>query len=359
MKRLTRKIFGFLKQIPKIIIGIIVLLLILELFSRFIQKSPNFIQREYEPEEFRKPYPYVMFKGNLAKKGYNENGYKGISPTKVKPSNEYRIFILGGSTVHSGSPTIPELLMSEFNQNGYTNVNVYNYGVVSAVSSQELVILVHEISNYQPDLIIQYDGANDKYHPFNFDPRPGYPYNFLAYENNPLLDPSKFTFFQDVLFSSSLLRFLGERFFYWDYINIFLPLSSLRESSNWLSEEWNNKIADIYVSNVMKSNIIARAFNSDYMIFYQPMIYNKNTLMNKEEEIMNKLSNLESYLYIDNMIVDLLSKENINFIDMRNIFNSDKLQAFTDPIHLGTYGNQIVSHVMYEKIINSIKINFP
>ncbi len=52
----------------------------------------------------------------------------------------------------------------------------------------ELARLVFEALAYQPDLIVSYSGANDIILPLSADPRPGYPFNFMIREYNPLLD---------------------------------------------------------------------------------------------------------------------------------------------------------------------------
>lgn len=107
----------------------------------------------------RHPRPYIMFKGledgviNV-QKTYNHLGYLGRSPLPLKAAGSYRIFILGGSTVWEGNPTIPDLLQKEFIRNGYPQVEVFNYGVMSSNSSMELARLVFEVLDFRPDLVV-------------------------------------------------------------------------------------------------------------------------------------------------------------------------------------------------------------
>jgi len=136
----------------------------------------------------RYPKPYVMFGGKPNANLYNQMCYRGDFPVSPKPADEYRVFMLGGSTVLNGSSPLPALLENKFSQHGLSYVKVYNFGVVASVSNMEIARIVIEISELQPDLIIMYNGGNDIIMPWYYEPRPGYPCNFIAYEANPILE---------------------------------------------------------------------------------------------------------------------------------------------------------------------------
>ena len=85
---------------------------------------------------------------------------------KQKPSDEYRIFLIGGSTMFSSN-----------NDNAYTasaflqekistsienkKIHVINAGISGAWSEQEVKLVKHKIIDFEPDLIVVYDGWND------------------------------------------------------------------------------------------------------------------------------------------------------------------------------------------------------
>jgi hypothetical protein len=102
-----------------------------------------------------------------------------------KPVDELRIFVLGGSTVVGGrSPltTIPGIIEADLQSGGWPRARVYNFDVVSFVSGQELSLLVLRLIDLKPDLVIAYDGGNDLFQPWFYDPRPGYPFNYMTEE---------------------------------------------------------------------------------------------------------------------------------------------------------------------------------
>ena len=105
-----------------------------------------------------------------------------------KAKGELRIFMLGGSTVAYGKPPLPVYVEQELKKRGFKGVRVLNYGVIAQNSSQELAHLVFHVLDSEPDIIVIYNGGNDILGPLLYDPRPAFPFNFLAYENNVLFD---------------------------------------------------------------------------------------------------------------------------------------------------------------------------
>ena len=93
--------------------------------------------------------------------------------------------MLGGSTIVTGGlleDTVPAAIEAHLQLNGLPQARVYNFGVVSFVSGQELSLLVHRLIDLKPDLVITYDGGNDIFESWFYDPRPGYPFNFVVWE---------------------------------------------------------------------------------------------------------------------------------------------------------------------------------
>ena len=99
----------------------------------------------------------------------NNYGLRGVDFDREKPSNTYRIFTVGGSTTYGGGvndhETWPFYLQQEFNRlNLLTNVEVINAGIMSAETNQELEIIRERLIEFEPDLIVMYDGWNDAIH---------------------------------------------------------------------------------------------------------------------------------------------------------------------------------------------------
>lgn len=317
------------------------LFLLLDFASRWFlpaRRSP--IERTYHVERIRHPQPYVMFGGipNSPIGGgerLNDLGYREQSPRTPKAPGEIRIFVLGGSTVFAGNPTIPAALEERFKQQGWPQVKVYNFGVVSSSSGMELARVVHDVSNYQPDLIIFYNGANDMANPLQYDPRPNYPLNFLVYENNPVLesDVNKYPTFYLMAYGSNLLRFLLPDFF----VHKLLPLEDIRRQVGYNTDPWRQQIADRYLENLMKANRISQAFGARFIAFLQPTVYFKDKLSGEEKIIYNK-SQPQHFLWVCDKIrtqyEQVKKRDDLLLIDLTDIFDDVDKTVFVDHIHI-------------------------
>lgn len=104
-----------------------------------------------------------------------------------KPELELRIFMLGGSVVFHGlsnDATICGVLQRKVSEHvgGQVRVRCVNAGIFSAVTEQELAVLVHQIADLEPDIVIAFDGFNDIWTPYHYDTRLGYPFNWFTLE---------------------------------------------------------------------------------------------------------------------------------------------------------------------------------
>jgi hypothetical protein len=90
--------------------------------------------------------------------------------------------------VRFGDPALPALVEQWFRDDGFDDVQVFNFGGPGSNTGMELARLVFEAVEYEPDMIVSYSGGNDIHLPLIGDPRSGYPYNFAVREYNPLLE---------------------------------------------------------------------------------------------------------------------------------------------------------------------------
>ena len=113
---------------------------------------------------------------------------------KIKPSGEFRAFVLGGSSVagsgiSNNEATIParlqEILRTDPKLSTHNAIRVINAGVGGFFSNQELAYTINTLAQYDPDLVIFLDGYNDyiQWHYINYYPYAG---RYAAY-----LDPSR------------------------------------------------------------------------------------------------------------------------------------------------------------------------
>jgi lysophospholipase L1-like esterase len=100
---------------------------------------------------------------------YSTNNYGfrgGIIPDR-KPRGVKYIFVLGGSTTASNEypheDTWPGLLERQLRAGrGGGDIRVFNAGMGSATSYHSLMIFLNHVTRLEPDLVIVYEGINDK-----------------------------------------------------------------------------------------------------------------------------------------------------------------------------------------------------
>ncbi|HKR05497.1 MAG TPA: hypothetical protein VJY62_12755 [Bacteroidia bacterium] len=337
--------------------------IVLEMTSRYFFPGAGAFDRLYPVENARKPFPYVMFKGDAKTKTgfgeevYNEYGYRGEYPKMPKDANEFRLIVAGGSAVWEGEPSIPQLLEKEFHKNNYTNVKVYNFGVVSSVSSMELVCIVNEIADLSPNLVILYNGANDIFFPLKYDPRPGYPFNFLVYENNPFL-MRNYPALVLLAYKSNLVRVLGRKYFTEEFSHI----SRLKKNTGYGSGKWRNEIADIYISNLKKAKTICRTSHCEFFTFLQPMVYFKKNPSAEEQEFIaaHQSEKAHCQLLKSNIEKKLNAAGNDSavfyFKDISTIYDDNPNRVFRDDVHTLQEAKLLAAKNIFNELKS--KINF-
>ncbi len=97
----------------------------------------------------------------------NNVGYRGDYLAMPKPPNEFRIFMVGGSSTEcfylDDAQAIHSVLQNQLNQlvRRPIVVKVYNAGKAGDRSDDHVSMIVHRIVHLQPDMIIVFAGIND------------------------------------------------------------------------------------------------------------------------------------------------------------------------------------------------------
>lgn len=331
--------------------------------------SPWFLQTSspYQAQIYRFPKPYVMFTGEPnAVHGsltLNELGFRGELPPKDK-SNEIRIIMLGGSTVFGGTPlskSIAGQLELLFHQDGYNNVKLYNWGVVSSVSGQELTLLLHTVSEYDPDLVIVYDGGNDAFQPYTYDPRPGYPYNFLVYEagfKRITRGAPASQHLSSLLLKSktlALLSRLGGQRLLEDKV---IGMTPLRKSVGYKSESWEEQISSTYITNIEKMCILANGFDFGLAVFLQPVVHFKQPLVGKEDRFLGNSEFQEHIKQVYEQMRIGINGQGLKyneddrylFVDLSYAFSDYNRETYTDLIHIHDEDKEFIAAQMYKHL---------
>ena len=335
--------------------------LIVEYLSRLFLTSRAPLERRFPIQNTRMPKPYVMFGGKpnttIVNEGSEEQlnhlGYRGPAPEMPKPEGEFRVFILGGSSVLNGSPPIGQILEERCREQGFSETEVYNFGVISSVSSQELARVVFEISGMEPDLVIFYNGSNDLFQPLEWDPRPGYPFNYLAFEFNPTLasDPSDYPTFAMFAYGSNILRKVFQPWF----VEAFVPLDEIRREANWKSDAWQTEIAEIYTRNLLLADNFSKSIGARFMGFFQPVVYFKDELAEEEEEFGNKPDERKHAFKMRDKVLASMDKlrktSSLKAIDASSFFEREEEVVFTDYVHTNQKAKKSMAGFIFEKLI--------
>lgn len=325
------------------------------------------------PNSLNYPSPYVVFGGEpgadlSGREKLNELGFRGPVPPKEK-GDEYRIIVLGGSAVWVGQPlgdSLPSLLESLFRRDGRDNVKVYNWGWPAYVSGQELAVMAHTVLDYEPDVVIVYDGVNDVYSPYVNDPRPGYPYRFITVEEGLRelrnVHAGRTLTMTGLIRSSRLLTLIHShldknRLDTLDRDLLESRNRQLRPEQGYGTGPWREKIAAIYASNQRKMCSLARGANFKLVLFLQPMLAFKRPVVGKEASVWNpevfQNHAREAYDLIRRSLgeADTYNRRgDCYFFDLSNLFDGFNAEVYADFVHVSRDGNMFVAGAIYDKL---------
>lgn len=327
---------------------------------------------------WREPRPYFMFGGpthgrtvNLLPAmdegagraiRLNAEGFRTREIVTPKPADEIRIFFVGGSTVIGGyevETTIPGVVEAHLHANGLTRARTYNFGVLSFVSGQELALLVHRLIDMKPDLVIAYDGGNDLYEPWVYDPRPGYPFNFVTEEEamtalaNREGDAKTFaSFARD---SALVQALLGTT----DWFNrMTLRLNRIRSTVDYGSTPWKEAVANAYARNLTAMCRDARGNGLLFAGYFQPLLAysrpldaNQSASTGGDAMVQGLREQRDMALRaVDAQFPAPSAEAGCRFTDMSHVLENDAA-AFTDAIHVDNKSNQTIGRRIAEDLL--------
>jgi lysophospholipase L1-like esterase len=332
-----------------ILVFLLCIFVIAEIFFRYFYPK---LSPFHEIISVGRASPYTMF---------SKFDYGTKEPPKSR--GELRIFMLGGSTVAYGKPPLPVYVEQELKRRGFGGVHVLNYGVIAQNSSQELAHLVFHVLDSEPDIVVIYSGGNDIIGPLLYDPRPGFPFNFLAHENNVLFnDVGEYPWPSLLAYGSEMLRHLFRTYFFEKFGNF----SYLRRDAGYGTYPWSENIARIYAGNLAKAGRICSAYNVEYVAFLQPLIsYKRYAVSGTEKNILAGWPQTEAKLvrpYTDDVRKRILrnireeqKRFSFTFHDLSTIFSDSNEAVFTDYIHVNDASNRKIAAAICDSLTEKIK----
>src|SRR5574342_202989 len=106
--------------------------------------------REVFSQHYQKPMPFT----------WDANCFRGDSVTPSKPAGEFRIFVVGGSTVEDAQPDIDTWTRRLKDQLNDPRVKVVNAGQTNMGSTGMTPMYESRLSLFKPDLVLYYEAWN-------------------------------------------------------------------------------------------------------------------------------------------------------------------------------------------------------
>jgi|GEM_PF-6548757 len=292
--------------------------------------------------------PYGLWSTPAEWPGTNEDGFRLREYKMSKAPGEWRIAILGGSSVYGTGVTpfrtTPRALQTLCREQGISNVNVLNFGMSGYTSTNELILLFTYVMQFQPDLVIILDGWNDNGTRF-YVPNAG---PFMSRYKKVLDDSNAHISTygmaaQLVMNGTQIGRFL---------LPLVVPESLLSKGDLQIRtaakdlkrpiKTTTDTSADTYMKNLRAMNGILNSFNIDHLFILQPIDHQStNEYVSVYPEFSKAFFNACS----------LTSTPCYDAANLMEGLNQNK-RYFIDPVHLTDEGNRLMAAVIFDVLVD-------
>lgn len=377
---LIRRPIQAYKTISVVILNTIVLLILLELIAtvvlRFISSTDDRV-RESVRDRIAQLYgpeysPYVVWREREHAEEHLtilENGQRLTVGISQSP-DAFEVFCFGGSTMIgwgiSDSVTIPSLLQAELDSILDIPVRVENFGQQAYVNTQGLIELILQLrKGRRPDLVIFYDGINDTYS--------AYQSGVAGVHENLAEIALKFDGTTDNQYDQSFLSSAVSYSNLFKLVKEIIPQSSPSESAisrivnyHTIGTQVDSLAAEIvetYLSNCEIVSALADEYGFESLFFWQPALGAGAGKICTEHET-ETLNGMEPAL---TELVNATWNEACNAGNSQSVYHyigdcfnglETEIYAFGDFCHLNAEGNQIISSLMIDYMINDSLIPF-
>jgi lysophospholipase L1-like esterase len=302
----------------------------------------------------------------------NNEGFRRTKDVSQKrPPHTYRIFLMGGSAAHGVSSrdpypirhiymneTIDAYLEKELNQEfPPSSVEVINAAVNGYDVFNHTQYLMTEILDYEPNMIIFFDGIND-----HFTNNPDYNY----------LEDYRYQFWKDRLQKPSFLGLFDYFAFYMaDYSALFRGYVGRKLETDAISKSItsktfkeyrtpeetirNHKIAakKQFLRSIRMNLDLLHHENVKAILALQPILVlrDKNLLSTDEKAFLREDKNIQIlYPTVDSEVKSLAAEYSVDYIDLNIPFNDQKYknqQLFIDYCHLSPLGGEVSANSLF------------
>ena len=356
---------SYKKQFVFGILMLIVILAVFEIFAQIYQidedKSCNFVKSEvYKniPENILFEMCDEYHKIKLVHNSYwqihpnqhyehvniNSFGFRGSEISMEKPVDTFRIFVVGGSTTFgsaatSDDNTMPGYLQKKFDMiDSGLNVEVINAGTVGAYSKTEAPFVRDILFDFDPDLIIIFDGWNDVWISYtsHIDERGAQGqlydivrdlYDIMPYYKTPFV-------IRDIAMENRNV-FSGT----WDETNLDKKISLWKE-------RWDEACISAQQKDIKTFIMVQPILGTGDRTLTQ---FEKSTL-SEDDGLIRVPMALEKY------VDELPELTNCTYkADLTHVFDGHEQTIFFDLGHVGDEGNMIIAEEIYKLVLPVIQ----
>lgn len=276
-------------------------------------------------------------------------GFRNEEFTFDKPTDEIRIFIIGGSTVFgwgvNQTDSIPSLIQNRLKATSAKKVRIINAGIPWYASWHEAALVFFKISEMNPDWIISVDALNDT--------AQGIAPNWEPISHGFLDPPTKVAF-------ERLHAQADSRSFLSDFLSLsqtYTYISSkLRAREGIAKGVYHPELWDQYMTLKEKLQALSASRGIRFTTFYQPVIVTGKKLT--DEESRNNETNMRIPEFAEVFKKTYLegekrasSSKKFRFISLKEAFKDVEDTIYIDGQHYNVRGNQILAQEILDKEI--------
>ncbi len=277
----------------------------------------------------------------------NSLGFRSKELIEPKPPEDFRVFILGGSTVEGGMNerwTIDTYLGQELKKY-YQGVEVINAGIVGYSSQEELALLQTKILDLRPDLVVIFDGRNDLYYSIL---EAGSPSNACKNALDKLLNyPTFYTL------STNLARFLTKKSAAITQV-FHLCFRQKQEAIYPPKVKFKDLAIATYVGNLRLLKAALEIHGIQGIIAFQPTLgYAKDNVTAYEQSVYRYLRDEEKsdwlsqiplvWPQVGRQVAAIAGSGPVRTYDLSQVFEETRETAYIDSCHYTPLGYRIIA----------------
>lgn len=345
--------------------------------GEMIQSNPNYMQKIHgqksiddinelyssAPQFASHPTLFLMttpVTTKYYKVGFENCRYDNtINANNVQSKMNNSIWLFGGSTMFGTAISSDETISAYLNKKDTTNSYI-NFGVIGYNQNNEinkLIILLKK--GYRPKKVIFLDGLNDliQLSLSNFSPQET-PINLdIAYAS--IFNAEKLHTTQHMLLTLPIVQYLLKnkakdiesstndinqlQSLY--HQNSYLHFASTRKNRRKDLKVLDQKIESYYTSNIDLIDKLAKAYNFEYKIYFQPngLLLENNKFVKSNAKLKSDFRIYPSIVYSFNYFKNRLKRKNIeNCIDITDL-HLDCKNPYVDIVHYSAELNEIIA----------------